>query len=44
MKTPVQYVPMFKPEPSLTAAIRAAIEAHKMQPLRRAVDAARKVA
>ena len=44
MKTPAQYVPMFKPEKSLTKAVRDAINAHKAKALSRAVAAARKVA
>lgn len=43
MNKPIPYVPAFRPDPELVALIRQAIEARKLQPLRRAVDAARKV-
>ena len=36
-------VPAYVPDPRLVSQIRAAIERHKLQPLRRAVRAAREV-
>ena len=36
-------VPAYVPDPRLVAQIRAAIERHKLQPLQRAVRAAREV-
>ncbi len=45
MPKPIQYVPAYKPDASLVAAIRAAIQRHKLNnQLTKAVRAARSVA
>ncbi len=44
MNKPIPYIPAFKPDPSIVAAIRAAILRHKLNnQLTRAVRAARSV-
>ena len=44
MNKPIPYVPAFKPDPSVVAAIRAAIERNKLNQLAKAVRVARSVA